>query len=100
MKTEIAKLPKTTIINSKYNDVMLGSSSKDENGNYTGGQGGDQTGKEVYILNWYGKNWTSVLRPKDSALAERIAVACEKGCLNNYIGYSQSTRNTLLTQAK
>jgi hypothetical protein len=37
MKTEIAKLPKTTTINSKYNDVMLGSSSKDENGNYSGG---------------------------------------------------------------
>ena len=100
MKMEIAKLPKTTTISSKYNDVMLGSSSKDENGNYTGGQGGDQTGKEVYILNWYGKNWTSVLRPKDSALAERIATACEKGCLNDNIGYSQSTRNTLLAQAK
>ena len=101
MRTEIAKLPKTIVItNSKYNDVMLGSSSKDENGNYSGGQGGDQTGKEVYILNWYGKNWTSVLRPKDSALAERIATACEKGCLNDNIGYSQSTRNTLLEQAK
>ena len=100
MKMEIVKLTKTATINSKYNDVMLGSSSKDENGNYTGGQGGDQTGKEVYILNWYGKNWTSVLRPKDSALAERIATACEKGCLNDNIGYSQSTRNTLLAQAK
>ena len=97
MKNEIAKLPKTVNTpSSHYNDVMLGSSSKDENGNYTGGQGGDQTGKEVYILNWYGKNWTSVLRPKDSALAERIAAACEKGCLNDNIGYSQSTRNTLL----
>ena len=101
MKNEIAKLPKTiSTTSSRYNDVMLGSSSKDENGNYSGGQVGDQTGKEVYILNWYGKNWTSVLRPKDSTLAERIAVACEKGCANNNIGYSQSTRNTLLAQAK
>jgi len=37
MKNEIAKLPKTIITNPKYNDVMLGSSSKDENGNYSGG---------------------------------------------------------------
>lgn len=102
MKNEIAKLPKTINIttNSKYADIMLGSSSKDENGQYTGGQGGDQTGKEVYILNWYNNGWTSVLRPKDDDLAEKIASACEKGCLNDNIGYSQSTRNTLLAQAK
>jgi hypothetical protein len=39
MKNEIAKLPKTINIttNSKYTDIMLGSSSKDENGQYTGG---------------------------------------------------------------
>ena len=102
MKNEIAKLPKTINIttNSKYTDIMLGSSSKDENGQYTGGQGGDQTGKEVHILNWYNNGWTSVLRPKDDDLAEKIASACEKGCLNDNIGYSQSTRNTLLAQAK
>ena len=102
IKNEIAKLPKTINIttNSKYADIMLGSSSKDENGQYTGGQGGDQTGKEVHILNWYNNGWTSVLRPKDNDLAEKIASACEKGCLNDNIGYSQSTRNTLLAQAK
>lgn len=99
MKEELSKLP-TIVNNNKYNDVMLGSSSKDENGQYSGGQGGDQTGKEVYILNWYKGNWTSVLRPKNNNLAERIADACEKGCRNDMIGYSQSTRNTLLAQAK
>ena len=83
-----------------YSDVMLGSSSKDERGQYTGGQAGDQTGKEVWVLNWYDQSWTSVLRPKDAALAEKIAQICEAGCANNNIGYSQSTRNTLLAQAK
>jgi hypothetical protein len=33
-------------------------------------------------------------------LAEKLAVACEKGCNNNKIGYDQLTRNTLLYEAK
>lgn len=84
----------------KYSDVMIGSSSKDERGQYRGGQAGDQTGKEVYINNWYAYNWTEVLRPKTALLAEKIAVACEKACANNNIGYDQLTRNTLLKEAK
>ena len=83
-----------------YNDVMLGSSSKDERGAYSGGQAGDQTGKEVWVLNWYNQNWTAVLRPKDAKLAENIARQCENACANNNIGYSQSDRNSLLVQAK
>ena len=88
-------LPATT-----YSDVMIGSSSKDERGQYRGGQAGDQTGKEVYINNWYSYNWTDVLRPKDALLAEKLAVACEKACANNKIGYDQLSRNTLLKEAK
>lgn len=83
-----------------YSDVMIGSSSKDERGQYRGGQAGDQTGKEVYINNWYAYNWTEVLRPLDALLAEKIAVACEKACANKNIGYDQLTRNTLLEEAK
>ena len=83
-----------------YSDVMIGSASKDENGKYSGGQPGDQTNKEVWILNWYNQNWTSVLRPKDSLLAEKIAIACEAACANNNVGYNQLTRNSLLKQAK
>lgn len=83
----------------KYSDVMIASSSKDERGQYTGGQAGDQTGKEVYILNWYNQNWNYVLRPKTQALAERIARAAEAGCANDNIGYSQSARNTVYVEA-
>ena len=83
-----------------YSDVMIGSSSKDERGQYRGGQAGDQTGKEVYINNWYSYNWTNVFRPNDSKLAEKIAQLCEDGCNNNNIGYSQTERNTLLAEAK
>lgn len=84
----------------KYDGVKLGSSSKDERGEYRGGQAGDQTGKEVWILNWYDGGWTHVIRPKSAALAEKIASACEKACNNNNIGYDQYERNTLLAQAK
>ena len=83
-----------------YSGVVIGSSSKDENGRYVGGQAGDQTGKEVWILNWYDQNWTSVLRPKEASLAEAMARQCENACDNNRIGYSQSDRNSLLAQAK
>jgi hypothetical protein len=41
-----------------------------------------------------------LLRPKDSAVAEKMAKACEAGCANDKIGYDQYQRNTLRTQAK
>lgn len=84
-----------------YSDVALGMAAKDERGGYSGGQAGDQSGREVYILEtWYYQNWTSVLRPTDPELAEKIAQAMEAACENPNIGYDQSQRNTLYTQAK
>lgn len=83
-----------------YSGVVLGSSSKDERGQYNSGQAGDQTGKEVYTLNWYDGGWKTVIRPASTKLAEAIASACEKGCNNNNIGYDQYQRNTLLAEAK
>ena len=85
----------------QYADVALGMASKDENARYSGGQAGDQTGKEVYVLNtWYNQNWTSVLRPLDDQLAEKIAQAMEAACANPNIGYDQGQRNSLYTEAK
>ena len=43
---------------------------------------------------------TVLLRPKSNSLAERSAKACEAGCNNNNIEYSQGKRNTLNSQAK
>ena len=83
----------------QYSGVKLGSSSKDERGQYHGGQAGDQTGTEVYIQNWYDGNWHSVIRPKTATLAEKIASACEKACMNNNIGYDQYERNSLYREA-
>lgn len=84
----------------KYDGVKLGSSSKDERGQYHGGQAGDQTGVEVHIQNWYDGGWHSVIRPKSAAIAEKIANACEKACNNNKIGYDQWERNSLYIEAQ
>ena len=83
-----------------YATVMIGSSSKDERGQCHGGQIGDQTEKEVCVLNWYYQNWNVVLRPTDEVLAEKIACAMEDACDNNNIGYNQLERNSLYIEAK
>lgn len=80
--------------------VTIGHASKDENNTARGGSSGDQTKKEVCTRSWYNKPWTSVIRPKDSAKAEKIAKAMEQACANDKIGYDQNQRTTLYTQAK
>ena len=61
---------------------------------------GNQTGSELAQGNWYNGGWTLLLRPKNPAVAERIAAAAEAGVANTNIGYSQSTRNTARAEAK
>ena len=80
--------------------ILIGHASIDENGKAKGGSAGDQTKKEVCTRNWYSKPWDFVLRCKNAVKAEKMAVACEKGCLNDKIGYDQYQRNTLNMQAK
>lgn len=79
--------------------VRIGHSSIDENGKISGGQSGDQSGKEVCIRDWYDKNWDYVIRCTDSVMAEKIAAACEAACNNPNVGYDQSQRNTLYIEA-
>ena len=80
--------------------VTIGHASIDENKAAKGGTAGDQTKKEVCTRAWYNKPWSSVIRPKDSAKAEKIAKAMEQACANDKIGYDQGQRTTLFTQAK
>ena len=79
--------------------VKIGHSSIDENGKISGGQAGDQTGKEVCTRDWYDKGWDYVIRCTDATVAEKIAASCEAACNNNNIGYDQNQRNTLYTEA-
>lgn len=80
--------------------IRIGHASKDEHGKTTGGAAGDQTGRELRIQNFYANGWKLVLRAKDPAVAEKLARACEDACSNENIGYDQSGRNTLNTEAK
>ena len=80
--------------------VKIGHASIDENKATKYGSAGDQTAKEVCTRSWYSKPWTSVIRPKDSTVAEKIAKAMEQACANDNVGYDQSQRTTLYTQAK
>lgn len=80
--------------------VRIGHASIDERGRAVGGASGDQTKKEVCVRSWYNHKWQFVLRCVDANKAELMARACEKGCANDLIGYDQSNRNSLNTQAK
>ena len=80
--------------------IKIGHASKDERSKFNSGQAGDQTNAEVYTRTWYSGGWNVVLRPKSPTLAEKSAIACEKGCANNNIGYDQYERNTLYKYAK
>jgi hypothetical protein len=85
--------------------IKIGHASISENGTING-TAGDSTGKEVYIdpsNNITNNGYHVLLRPKTAALAEKTALACEAGCLNNKIGYSQygtHGRLTLYNEAK
>lgn len=80
--------------------VLIGQASKDENRKYRNGSAGDQTGVEVYTCNWYSNNWKYLIRPKSSAVAEKMAATMAAACANNNIGYDQNERNTILAYAK
>lgn len=80
--------------------VMIAHASIDERGKISGGQAGDQTGREVCIRAWYNKPWGCVIRFKDPVMAEKVAACMEWAADNMYIGYDQNQRNTLLTKAR
>lgn len=76
--------------------VKIGSARLDERGKISGGKAGDQTGREVGTQNWYlhSKGWR-VFRARDAYARNRIALAMERACENNRIGYNQNRRNDL-----
>ena len=81
--------------------VIIGSARIDERGNASQGKAGDQTCKEVatepyyrHRLGWY------LLRPKEAAVAKKLAQAMREGYANDNIGYSQSDRYGVLNNLK
>lgn len=80
--------------------TIIAHASIDEKGTTKNGQAGDQTKKEVCTRSWYNKPWNAVIRFKDAGKREKIAQLMEKAAANDKIGYDQSQRDTLLTQAR
>ena len=78
--------------------VWVGS-ARSSYGNTTPGDqnGGREVSTEKYYV--HSKGWV-VLRAKDPEAREKIAVAMERACANNDIGYDQSTRLTLFNNVK
>jgi hypothetical protein len=82
--------------------IKIGHASISDQGTANGLYAGDQDGNEVCIdenFSMTSLNPHIVLRPKTATLAALSAKACEAGCSNARIGYSQNRRNTLYTQA-
>lgn len=78
----------------------ISNSGSDENGNYSGGQAGDQTGKEWRMRDWYNRPWNHVLRHPDQRVALMLALLGIDAALNDKIGYDQSQNRTYLAQLK
>ena len=78
--------------------VLIGSARSSYGNTSPGDQNG---GREVSTEKYYvhSKGWV-VLRAKDPEKRERIAVAMERACANDDIGYDQSTRLTLFNNVK
>lgn len=81
--------------------VLIGSARHDENGKYSGGMAGDQTGDECSTQVWYlhSKGWVCI-RAKDAGAREKIAQNMEYACANRHIGYDQGQNTTLYAAAK
>ena len=73
----------------------------DEHGQASGGEAGNQNGRELRTQSWYlnPKGWV-VLRPKDPEVAKKIAYDAKAAANNMHIGYDQHDRNTLYAVAE
>lgn len=73
---------------------MIWNSGHDENGRYSWGEPGDQTGAECSVRPWFSSPWDCVLRWPDQALAAEAAELGRHAAANDAIGYCQAHRNT------
>lgn len=80
--------------------VKLAHASIDEKGQISGGQAGNQTGKELCIRSWYNKPWNVLIRFKLPAMRKKVADGMRKAVKNLLIGYDQNNRNSLLVNAR
>lgn len=73
---------------------MLSNCGHDENGKYSGGKAGDQTGTEYAMINWYNRPWNCVLRHPNEAVGVDLAKVAVAAAQNPLVGYDQGQRGT------
>lgn len=77
--------------------VKIGHASIDERGKISGGQVGDQTGKEICIRDWYpgsDSGWNVMLICTDTVIAQKAAEYMGAICEDDDFGYDQGERAT------
>ena len=76
--------------------ILISNCGHDENGRYSGGKAGDQTGTEWYIRDWYRypSGWDCVLRLKNATYRKKNAELATRAAKNDLIGYDQYQRDT------
>ena len=74
--------------------VRIGHASIDERGKISGGQEGDQTGKEICVRSWYKKPWNVMIVCNDKNVARQAAKYMQEICNDNRFGYDQAKRLT------
>lgn len=79
---------------------MISNCGHDENGRYSGGKAGDQTGTEWQIISWYNRPWNCVIRFENQQVAQMIADIARAAAKNDLIGYDQNQRTTYWSHLK
>lgn len=70
---------------------MIANCSSDENGKYSGGKAGDQTGREYVIRTWYNRPWSHIIRCTNEKARKLLKQLAEEAANNDKIGYDQGT---------
>lgn len=79
---------------------MISNCGHDENGKYSGGKAGDQTGTEYQVRSWYSRPWDVCLRCTDLNVRSMVAQFAADAANNNMVGYDQGGRYSFWEQLK
>lgn len=89
LHTETHKPDKVEKKSKYYNaNTIIGEARCNEFGKLSGGEPGDQTGKEVGMGSWYSGGWIYMFRAKDKTIRDKLAQAMMDTCNNSNIGYN------------
>ena len=80
--------------------VRIAQASIDERGKISGGQAGNQNGRELNTRSLWNNNWLSLIVWKDAGRGRECAQQAMNAVGNPFVGYDQSERNTLFHEAK